>query len=440
MQDSNPYRDPKQKRVLIIGGGAAGFFTAIKIVEEDPSIAVTILEQGKDVLGKVKISGGGRCNLAHAEFIPRELSKNYPRGQRELLGPFNSFSSGDTMAWFEERGVAVKIEDDGRIFPISNSSQSVVDCFLNACKKYGVKIMTTRKVLNVYPPEESNQCWKAICGNREQYFADHLVIATGSSKFMWEQISHLGHTIVPPVPSLFTFNIKDPRIKDLMGLSVPNAEVQIKALKAKNHGPLLITHWGMSGPVILKASSKSCDILIGNDDEFGVLANDYDKGMQVARELSSEVSIVIYNKVKSCFRNTQISRRESLLKPAHGFAVTMITILAAYERTAEAACSEFYMERNWMVVQECFPVILRPLTIFMSLCSSLADFSVQESPRDFVSTTKDNRDRGVFFAWSVSLQSFLYRRENRNLIASWPRSFHEGYGSVHASFNLWTFP
>ena len=127
MQDSNPYRDPKQKRVLIIGGGAAGFFTAIKIVEEDPSIAVTILEQGKDVLGKVKISGGGRCNLAHAEFIPRELSKNYPRGQRELLGPFNSFSSGDTMAWFEERGVAVKIEDDGRIFPMSNSSQSVVE-------------------------------------------------------------------------------------------------------------------------------------------------------------------------------------------------------------------------------------------------------------------------------------------------------------------------
>ena len=273
MQDSNPYRDPKQKRVLIIGGGAAGFFTAIKIVEEDPSIAVTILEQGKDVLGKVKISGGGRCNLAHAEFIPRELSKNYPRGQRELLGPFNSFSSGDTMAWFEERGVAVKIEDDGRIFPMSNSSQSVVDCFLNACKKYGVKIMTTRKVLNVYPPEEKNQCWKAICGNREQYFADHLVIATGSSKFMWEQISHLGHTIVPPVPSLFTFNIKDPRIKDLMGLSVPNAEVQIKALKAKNHGPLLITHWGMSGPGILKISAVKARELYALNYQFEIKVN-----------------------------------------------------------------------------------------------------------------------------------------------------------------------
>lgn len=273
MQDSKPYRDPENKRVLIIGGGAAGFFTAIKIAEENPAIKVTILEQGKDVLGKVKISGGGRCNLAHAEFIPRELSKNYPRGQRELLGPFNSFSSGDTMAWFEERGVDVKIEEDGRIFPISDSSQSVIDCFMNACKANGVSILTKRKVLNIYPPEEDKQCWKAICSNGESYYGDHLVIATGSSKFMWEQISHLGHTIVPPVPSLFTFNIKDPRIKDLMGLSVPNAEVQIKSLKAKNHGPLLITHWGMSGPGILKISAVKARELYNLNYQFEIKVN-----------------------------------------------------------------------------------------------------------------------------------------------------------------------
>jgi predicted Rossmann fold flavoprotein len=273
MQDSNPYRDPNHKRVLVVGGGAAGFFTAIKIAEENPSVKVTILEQGKNVLSKVRISGGGRCNLAHAEFIPRELSKNYPRGQRELMGPFNSFSSGDTMAWFEERGVDVKIEEDGRIFPISDSSQTVIDCFLNACKANGVSILTKRKVLNIYPPEEEQQCWKAICANGESYYGDFLVVATGSSNFMWEQISHLGHTIVPPVPSLFTFNIKDPRIKDLMGLSVPNAEVQIKELKAKNHGPLLITHWGMSGPGILKISAVKARELHDLNYEFKINVN-----------------------------------------------------------------------------------------------------------------------------------------------------------------------
>lgn len=273
MTGTNPYRDPENKRVLIIGGGASGFFTAIKIAEENPDIEVTILEQGRNVLTKVKISGGGRCNLAHAEFVPREMSKNYPRGQRELMGPFNSFCSGDTMAWFEERGVEVKIEEDGRIFPITDSSETVIDCFLNACRENGVKILTKRKVLNIYPPEEKDQCWKAICANGESYYADHLVVATGSSQFMWEQVSHLGHSIVPPVPSLFTFNIKDERIKDLMGVSVPNAEVQIKSLKAKNHGPLLITHWGMSGPGILKISAVQARALHACNYEFEVTVN-----------------------------------------------------------------------------------------------------------------------------------------------------------------------
>lgn len=273
MQMQNPYRDKKDKRVIIIGGGASGFFTAIGIAESMPDVQIVLLEQGKEVLSKVKISGGGRCNLAHAEFVPRELSKNYPRGQKELLGPFNAFSSGDTMAWFEERGVDVKIEEDGRMFPVSDSSQSVIDCFLNACKTHGVRILTKRKVLNIYPPEEEQQCWKAICANGESYYADHLVVATGSSKFMWEQVSHLGHTIVPPVPSLFTFNIKDPRIKDLMGLSVPHAEVQIKALKAKNHGPLLITHWGMSGPGILKLSAIKARELYDLNYQFEIQVN-----------------------------------------------------------------------------------------------------------------------------------------------------------------------
>lgn len=303
MEDSKPYRDPKNKRVLIIGGGAAGFFTAIKIAEENPSIKVTILEQGKSVLTKVRISGGGRCNLAHAEFIPRELSKNYPRGQRELLGPFNTFSSGDTMAWFEERGVDVKIEEDGRIFPISDSSQTIIDCFLDACKANGVNILTKRKVLNIYPPEEDNQCWKAICANGESHYGDHLVIATGSSTLMWEQISHLGHTIVPPVPSLFTFNIKDPRIKDLMGLSVPNAEVQIKALKAKNHGPLLITHWGMSGPGILKISAVKARELYDLNYQFEIRVNwILEKEQDVIAQLAEQKQIQSKKKI----HNTQL--------------------------------------------------------------------------------------------------------------------------------------
>ena len=240
--------------IIIIGGGAAGFFTAIRAAECDPAAQVIILEKSKDVLGKVKVSGGGRCNLTHACFIPRELSKFYPRGEKELLGPFNRFACGDTIDWFEKRGVSTKIEEDGRMFPTSDDSQTVIDCLWSAARKAGVKVYTNTPLKGIKAPTQAGKTW-AIETNNQTLHAHKVMLATGSSPSMWDLLAQLGHQIVPPVPSLFTFNIKDVRLSDLLGVSVPLAEVQVEGQKLRSSGPLLITHWGLSGPAILKLSA-----------------------------------------------------------------------------------------------------------------------------------------------------------------------------------------
>ena len=201
--------------IIIVGGGAAGFFTAINIVEKNPKLKVVILERGQEVLTKVRISGGGRCNVTHACFVPNDLVKFYPRGEKELRGPFHQFCSGDTIEWFEKHGVALKIEEDGRMFPVSNSSQTIIDCFLNATKKLGIPVLTGQSVQSVF---KSEHFWK-VETHSETFACQKLILTTGSNPKMWEMIKNLGHTIENPVPSLFTFNIKDPRIKDLMGVS-----------------------------------------------------------------------------------------------------------------------------------------------------------------------------------------------------------------------------
>ena len=237
--------------IIIIGGGAAGFFAAINIAEQNPNQTIAILERGKTGLQKVKISGGGRCNVTHAEFIPSELIENYPRGKKELLGPFHTFMTGDTIAWFEERGIVLKIEEDGRMFPVSNSSQTIIDCFLNEAKKYNVEILYNHTVKTVIINEDKF----IVKTNQGNLSANKIIMATGSNPKIWNLLSDLGHTIVSPVPSLFTFDIKDGRIKDIPGVVAKDVEVRVVDTDLISEGPLLITHVGMSAPSILKLSA-----------------------------------------------------------------------------------------------------------------------------------------------------------------------------------------
>ena len=256
-------------KIIIIGGGAAGFFTAINAKEQNPNLDITILEKGNDVLQKVKISGGGRCNVTHACFEPKELVKFYPRGEKELLGPFHTFMTGDTFEWFDDRGVPLKIEDDNRVFPEANTSQAIIDCFQNGVDKLGIKVLKNHGVNSV--SKKDNQ-W-IVATKNENFIADKLVIAAGSSNKIWELVKTLDHTIVEPVPSLFTFNIKDKRIIDLLGISVSNATVNIVGTKLESSGPLLITHWGMSGPAVLKLSAFGARILADKDYQYNVQVN-----------------------------------------------------------------------------------------------------------------------------------------------------------------------
>lgn len=237
--------------IIIIGGGAAGFFAAINIAEQNPNLNIAILERGKTGLQKVKISGGGRCNVTHAEFIPSELIENYPRGKKELLGPFHRFMTGDTIAWFEERGIALKIEEDGRMFPVSNSSQTIIDCFLSEVKKHNVKVLYNHSVKTMVT--DGNKF--ILQTNQGTLSCEKIVVATGSNPKIWNLLSELGHNIVSPVPSLFTFDIKDERIKDIPGVVAKDVEVKVIGTDLVSQGPLLITHVGMSAPSILKLSA-----------------------------------------------------------------------------------------------------------------------------------------------------------------------------------------
>ncbi len=254
--------------IIIVGGGAAGFFTAINIVEKNPKLKVAILERGNEVLNKVRISGGGRCNVTHACFEPNELVKFYPRGEKELRGPFHQFCSGDTVEWFSNHGVELKIEEDGRMFPVSNSSQTIIDCFLHCTQKLGITVLTGQSVQSIFKKDDF---WK-VETQTDNYITEKLILATGSNPKIWEMLQTFGHAIVNPVPSLFTFNIKDSRIKDLPGVSAI-VSVKVKDTKLISTGPLLITHWGMSGPAILKLSAWGARILSEKNYQFTILIN-----------------------------------------------------------------------------------------------------------------------------------------------------------------------
>lgn len=257
------------KDVIIVGGGAAGFFAAINIAEQNPNLKVAILERGASGLAKVKVSGGGRCNVTHAEFIPKELTQNYPRGEKELLGPFHQFMTGDTIEWFEKRGVELKIEADGRMFPVSNSSQTIIDCFLNEAEKHQVEVLYNHSVKSILFENERFQ----IETSQGSFSSKKILIATGSNPKIWNLLKNLGHTISQAVPSLFTFNIKDERIQDIPGVVAQDVEVKVLGTDLWSEGPLLITHWGMSAPCILKLSAFGALEFAKRDYKFQIEIN-----------------------------------------------------------------------------------------------------------------------------------------------------------------------
>ena len=288
-----------KKDIIIVGGGAAGFFAAINIAEQNPKLKVAILERGKEGLQKVKISGGGRCNVTHAEFIRQELILNYPRGEKELLGPFHQFMTGDTIEWFEKRGVPLKIEEDGRMFPESNSSQTIIDCFLNEAKKHQVDVLYNHAVKSIH---KEDNLWE-LETSQGVFLTKKLVIATGSNPKIWKLLEDLNHTISQPVPSLFTFNIKDHRIMDIPGVVAQNVEVKVLGTNLWSEGPLLITHVGLSAPAILKLSAFGALELAERNYKFEIEINFIKQSFEDCLEKLKELKLSLAK--KTVYKSTQ---------------------------------------------------------------------------------------------------------------------------------------
>jgi predicted Rossmann fold flavoprotein len=256
--------------LLVAGGGAAGFFGAITCAQACPDARVIIVEKSRDVLGKVKISGGGRCNVTHACFDPRELVEHYPRGSRQLIGPMNRFGPADTMSWFEDHGVPLKIEDDNRVFPVSDSSQSIIDCLTDAAVEAGVEVRTETAI------ESVNENLEVTLSTGEQIRCRHVLLTLGGTRnhIGGDIATSFGHTLEPAAPSLFTFKIDDPRIADLQGLSVADARVRlVGGSQLEARGPVLVTHWGLSGPGILRLSAWGARELQQEDYRFKIEIN-----------------------------------------------------------------------------------------------------------------------------------------------------------------------
>ena len=261
-----------KRHVVIAGGGAAGFFAAITCAEANPDCIVTLYEATAHPLAKVKVSGGGRCNVTHACFEPRELVRHYPRGHRELPGAFHRWQPRDTVEWFEKRGVPLKTEADGRMFPVTDDSQTIVDCLQNAAGKAGVRVVLRTGLSAV---EKKTDGFHVTLTTGNVVTCGRLLLATGGNRSNagFEFARQFGHTIEPPVPSLFTFHIKDPRLADLSGVSVEDAATAVRGTALKERGPLLITHWGLSGPVVLKLSAWGARTLHECGYKFTLLVN-----------------------------------------------------------------------------------------------------------------------------------------------------------------------
>ena len=259
--------------VVVIGGGAAGFFAAVRAAEAGSCRSVTILEKGPAVLAKVRISGGGRCNVTHSCFEPRALAARYPRGGQALIGPFHRFQPRDTVQWFEGRGVTLKTEEDGRMFPVTDSSQTIIDCLTAAATAAQVRVRLHTEVTRL--ERRTDGRWIVHLAQGPALAADHVLLATGGARTAAQgQLPvALGHTLEPPVPSLFTFHLDAPWLTELSGLSVDPVELRVPGTDLKERGPLLITHKGVSGPVTLRLSAWGARALAGRAYQFDLEVN-----------------------------------------------------------------------------------------------------------------------------------------------------------------------
>ena len=250
---SYPPKAKKERSLVVIGGGAAGFFCAVNAARMNTKLKVILLEKSNKLLSKVRVSGGGRCNVTHSLFDINEFSKKYPRGINFVKKTFHQFFSTDTIEWFESRGVQLKAEDDGRMFPVSDSSQTIINCLMNEANIYGVDIRVNAEVVSI----EKKELFNIVIQGAKEIAADYVCVAPGgypkSSMFTW--LEKLGHSIAEPVPSLFTFNLPKHTITSLMGLSVDDVRLKIHGSKLLQTGPVLVTHWGLSGPAVLKLSA-----------------------------------------------------------------------------------------------------------------------------------------------------------------------------------------
>ena len=257
---------------IIIGGGAAGYFAALRVAALAPQTRVLILEAGKRPLDKVRVSGGGRCNVTHNCFDPKNLVENYPRGSRELRGPFSRFQPKDTVAWFAQRNIELKTEPDGRMFPVTDNSSTIIDCLESERQRLGVELFESCRVKSIKLEADKF----LVDTDKTQFIAKKVLLATGSNKSGYEFAKALGHSITPLVPSLFTFNVSDKNLHQLSGISVSNVKLALhikEKLVKEFAGPLLITHWGLSGPAVLKLSAFAAQELHEADYKAELIVN-----------------------------------------------------------------------------------------------------------------------------------------------------------------------
>ncbi len=258
--------------LIVVGGGAAGFFAAVEAASQNSKLKILILEKSPKLLSKVRISGGGRCNITHHCFEPTPLSRHYPRGQKEFKQLFRIFQASDTVRWFERRGVELITEPDGRMFPVTEQSQTIIDCFLNEARKYHIEILASAEVVSA---KKKNDVFTILTRNEKQFQSRKLLIATGGHPQVgpYEWIRSFGHIIHVPVPSLFTFNDSSKEFADLMGVAVQETEVKIAGSKFTSSGPVLITHWGLSGPAVIRLSAWAAEYLHDVQYVFTALVN-----------------------------------------------------------------------------------------------------------------------------------------------------------------------
>lgn len=315
------------KHLIVIGGGAAGFFCAVNAARMNPSLRVTVIEKTGRLLSKVKVSGGGRCNVTHASFEIDEMSRQYPRGRHFVKKTFHRFFTTDTIRWFEERGVKLKAEADGRMFPVTDSSQTVIDCLLREAGRYGVELMLKSEVRSL---KMEGGKFRIELSDFRHLTSDFVLIATGgySKSFMFDWLKKLGHSIEEPVPSLFTFNLPGHPVTKLMGVSVEKSKVKIKNSKHEEKGAMLITHWGLSGPVVLRLSAWGARQLATCRWHFAISINwlpDYTEqslgaGFQQLRNEIASQKIVNKNPFGLPARLWELLAEQSGIKPGWRWA------------------------------------------------------------------------------------------------------------------------